>query len=74
MVQELQSQEQNSLDIVRRRAMALQQKMLNQPVERLKTIFDQFQKALEIEDEAYSEQREFGKKQEVSLSKDELAF
>jgi hypothetical protein len=72
MLQEMQNQEKNYMDIIRRRASVLQQKMLNQPVEQLKAIFDQFQEGIKIEDEAYGQLREFGKKQQVVLSNDEL--
>ena len=74
LMQEKQSEEKEYMDILRRRVMVLQQKMLNQPVEQLKIIFDLFQQSLKIEEAAYAQQREFGQEQQVNLSVDEMAL
>lgn len=68
MLQEWHSKEQSRLDIVLRRVMVLQQRMLNRPQEQLNTIFDQFQKDIEEEEEAYNKQRAFGQVQKIALS------
>lgn len=72
MLQEMQSQEKSYMDTLRRRASVLQQKMLNQPVEQLKTIFDLFNEGVKVEDAAYGQLRELGKDQQVALSTDEM--
>lgn len=72
--QEKQNEERDHQDILRRRAMVLQQKMLNQPVDQLKAIFDLFQQSLKIEEAAYAEQTEFGQEQQITLSADEMVL
>ncbi len=67
MLQALQIQEQGPVEIARRHAMVLQQRLLNQPEAQVRTIFDQFMKDLKIEQEAYSRQTEFGLEQKISL-------
>jgi predicted secreted Zn-dependent protease len=67
MLQALQSQEKGALDIARRRAMVLQQRLFKQSEKQVKAIFDQFMKDLKIEQEAYIRQMEFGQEQKVSL-------
>ena len=74
MLQERQSQEKSYMDTLQRRALVLQQKMLNQPVEQLKTIFDLFQQSLKIEEAAYAQQRKFGQEQQITLSADEIVL
>jgi hypothetical protein len=74
MLQERQSQEKSYMDILQRRALVLQQKMLNQPVEQLKTIFDLFQQSLKIEEAAYAQRRKFGQEQQITLSVNEMVL
>ena len=67
MLQSLQSREQSPLDAVRRRALVLQQRLLKQPEQQIKTIVDQFMKEVKVEQEMYSRQLEFGQVQDISL-------
>jgi hypothetical protein len=60
MLQALQTREQGCVDIARRRALVLQQRLFNQPEANVKAIFDQFIKDLKVEQEAYNRQTEFG--------------
>ncbi|MEW5958054.1 MAG: hypothetical protein AB1801_10045 [Chloroflexota bacterium] len=72
MLQSLQSREQNPLDLARRRALVLQQRLLKQPEQQVKPIVDQFMKDLKVEQEMYNRQLEFGRKQQVSLGTNAL--
>jgi hypothetical protein len=68
MLQALQTQEKSPLDIARRRAMVLQQRLINQPEKQVKAIADQFMKDLKIEQELYNRQMEFGQENEIALN------
>lgn len=68
MLQEMQNAEQSQLDVIRRRMLVLQQKLIGQPAEQVKTVFDQFQQATEDEEELYHQQRELGQDNQVSIN------
>lgn len=67
-LQTFREQEKSYLDITRRRAMVLQQRLLNQPESMVTTIFDQFMKDLKVEQDLYDQQLKLGQEQKVSLS------
>lgn len=70
MLQELHSNEQTRLDIILRRVLILQQRLLNRPEDQINAIFDQFQQDLEVEEEAYNKQRAFGQDEKIILGTD----
>ena len=72
MLQEMQSNEQRRLDMILRRMMVFQQRMLNQPENQINTLVDQFLKDVEVEEEGYNKQREFGQTQQIVLNPDTL--
>lgn len=72
MLQEMQQREMHLLDLIRRRVLILQQRLIRQPEDQLKVIFDRFQQDIELEEKAYNQDREFGKKPEIALSVEEL--
>lgn len=72
ILQEMQTQETGPIDIVRRRAIVLQQRLFKLPEEKTKEVFDRFQEDLKIEEAAYNEQREFGQAQKVTLDTEVL--
>ncbi len=67
MIQSMHKNEQQSHDIIRRRALVLQQRLLGRPEAEAKSTFDRFQEDLKVEQEAYSRQEEFGQAQKISL-------
>lgn len=67
LLESIQRQEQGYEDIAWRRAIALQRRLFQQPDQQAKTVFDQFEKDLKIELDAYNRQKKFGKRQKVSL-------
>lgn len=68
LYQAMQVREEGIVDLARRRALVLQQRLLDQPESQIKAIFDRFLKDLEVELEAYEHQEELGKKQKISLA------
>jgi hypothetical protein len=72
ILQEIQRGEEKQIDIIRRRVMVLQKRLLHQPADQLKAILDQFQKDVTLEEAAYSKQRQFGREQKINLSTAEL--
>jgi hypothetical protein len=68
MLQALQTQEKSPLDIIRRRALVLQQRLINQPEKQVKAIADQFTKDLKTEQELYNRQTEFGRENKIALN------
>lgn len=72
MLQEMQIGEQTLVDLVKRRVLVLQQRMLNRPEEAVNKIFEQFQRDVEIEEEAYNKQREFGQNRQITLGTDAM--
>jgi hypothetical protein len=68
MLQAVQTQEKSPLDIIRRRAMVLQQRLINQPEKQVKAIADQFTKDLKTEQELYNRQMEFGRENKIALN------
>ena len=68
MLQTLYNREEKHLDIIQRRALVLQQRLLNQPGMQVKAIFDQFMKDVKLEEETYDRQTKLGRKQKVTLS------
>ncbi len=72
MLQEMQSDEQRRLDMILRRMLVFQQRMLNQPENQVNTVVDQFLKDVEVEEEGYNKQREFGQIQHIVLNPDNL--
>jgi hypothetical protein len=72
MVQEMHNNEQKLLDLIRRRVLMLQKRLLGQPSDQHKAIFAQFLQDLAIEEAAYNQQREFGREQKIVLSLDNL--
>jgi len=68
MLQALQTQEKSPLDIIRRRALVLQQRLINQPEKQVNAIADQFLKDLKTEQELYNRQTEFGRENKIALN------
>ncbi len=67
MLGALQTQEQGAIDIARRRATVLQQRLLKQPESEVKAVFDQFIQDLKVEQKTYNGQMEFGQEHKISL-------
>jgi hypothetical protein len=67
MLQDFQDQEETLLDTLRRRALVLQQRLLNQPENGVNAIFDEFMDDLEDEEKEYERQREVGEEPDISL-------
>ena len=72
MMLEFQTEERTPLDIAHRRAVVLQQRLINQPEENIKEIFDKFWEDLEQEETAYNEEREPGQIQQITLEPDTM--
>ncbi len=72
MMQDIQDQEEGLLDLVYRRSLVLQQRLLNQPEKETNTIFDQFIEDLKKEEDEYDRQRDVEKEPEISLSENVL--
>lgn len=72
LLQTTQAQEHSRVQLLQRRAMVLQQRLLNLPENQIKEVYDQFLKDLKIEEDAYARQVKFGKQERVSLSTDAL--
>lgn len=66
-LQRQQQDERAYLDVIMRRVLILQQRMLGNPAKQVKAIFDKFNKDLKIETEAYNRQLRFGQPQKVSI-------
>jgi hypothetical protein len=67
MLQSMQGEEKGYIDVVHRRALVLQQRMLGRPDGQVTEIFDEFLKDLKVEREKYDRQTKFGVKKKVSL-------
>jgi hypothetical protein len=67
MLQSMQGEENGYADVIHRRALVLQQRMLGRPEGQATGIFDQFLKDLKVEREKYDRQTKFGEKKEISL-------
>jgi predicted secreted Zn-dependent protease len=67
MLQSMQGKEKGYIDVIHRRALVLQQRMLGRPDGQVTEIFDQFLKDLKVEREKYDRQTKFGVKKKISL-------
>lgn len=67
MLQSMQGEERGYIDVIHRRALVLQQRMMGCPEEQVNEIFDQFLKDLKVEREKYDRQTKFGIKKKISL-------
>jgi predicted secreted Zn-dependent protease len=67
MLQSMQGEEKGHIDVIHRRALVLQQRMLGRPDRQANEIFDQFLKDLKVEREKYDRQTKFGVKKKISL-------
>jgi predicted secreted Zn-dependent protease len=67
MLLSMQGEEEGYADVIHRRALVLQQRMLGRPDGQAKEIFDQFLKDLKVEREKYDRQTKFGEKKKISL-------
>ena len=72
MLQTMQETERSPVEIARRRAIVLQQRLINQPEGEVTTIVGQFLADLQAEDDAYHEQIEFGQADPIELNPDAL--
>jgi len=72
MLQDFQKDELGYFDIAYRRAMVLQQRLFKQPETEIPTIFGQFLKDIELEQEAYDDEYEPGEAQDITLNSDAL--
>jgi hypothetical protein len=67
MLQSMQGEEKGHIDVIHRRALVLQQRMLGRPEGQGNEILDQFLKDLKVEREKYDRQTKFGEKKKISL-------
>jgi hypothetical protein len=67
MLQSMQGEEKGHIDVIHRRALVLQQRMLGRPDGQVSEIFDQFLKDLKVERDKYNRQMKFGVKKKISL-------
>ncbi len=74
MLQAMQKQEQGHVDVILRRALVLQQRMLKQPEKQVKAIFALFEQNLKVEREVYDRQTTFGQKSKISLGSNAMLF
>ena len=72
MLVEWQANEKGPVDIVRRRVMVLQQRLLKRPEAQIAEIFDKFLQDIEVEETIYKEEREPGQENKVILEPDAL--
>jgi hypothetical protein len=68
LLQSMQIREESLIETIRRRAMTLQKRLVNQPEAQVKEVLDKFIKEVEQEQEQYNRQRELGRRKKVSLN------
>ena len=68
LLQSMQIREENLVETIRRRAITLQKRLVNQPETQVKEVLDKFIKEVQLEQEQYNRQREPGRRQKVSLN------
>lgn len=71
-LESLHKEEQGLLELAYRRALVLQQRLLNQPDGEITAVFDQFLKDMEQEEEEYNRRREAGEALDISLGASKL--